>query len=65
MEFVRRFAREAPACTVLILVCVAVFCVEVVQSGSLEDPVGGGQPGTGAPTTAVDFTVRGRQLLPK
>ncbi|MDN6814165.1 MAG: rhomboid family intramembrane serine protease, partial [Corynebacterium variabile] len=41
MEFVRRFAREAPACTVLILVCVAVFCVEVVQSGSLEDPVGG------------------------
>lgn len=40
MEFVRRFVREAPACTVLILVCVAVFCVEVVQSGSLEDPVG-------------------------
>ena len=47
MEFLRRFAREAPACTVLILVCVAVFCVEVVQSGSLEDPVGGYTGGSG------------------
>lgn len=40
MDFLRRFIRDAPACTVLILVCVAVFCVEVVQSGSAEDPVG-------------------------
>jgi len=36
-----------------------------VVPGRYRLTVGGGQPGTGAPTTAVDFTVRGRQLLPK
>ena len=46
MDHLRRFLRDAPACTVLVLVCTAVFCVEVVQSGSLGDPVG--VPGTGS-----------------
>ncbi len=36
-----------------------------VAPGRYRLTVGGGQPETGAPTTAVDFTVRGRQLLPK
>lgn len=46
MDHLRRFLRDAPACTVLAVVCAAVFCVEVVQSGSLSDPVG--VPGAGS-----------------
>ncbi|AGP29714.1 rhomboid family intramembrane serine protease [Corynebacterium terpenotabidum] len=40
MDFLRRFTRDAPACAVLIIACVAVFCVAVLQTGSLTDPVG-------------------------
>lgn len=40
MDYLRRFARDAPASAALVLACVAVFCIEVVQSGSLSDPAG-------------------------
>lgn len=40
MDYLRRFVREAPACAALVLACVAVFCIEVAQSGSAADPAG-------------------------
>ena len=40
MDQLRRFFRGAPACAAFVLCCAAVFCVEVAQSGSLDDPVG-------------------------
>lgn len=39
MTLLRRFLREAPACSALVMACAVVFCIEVVQSGSLLDPV--------------------------
>lgn len=40
MDYLRRFFRDAPATLVFAVACVAVYCIEVYQSGSLNDPVG-------------------------
>lgn len=48
MEQVRRYLREAPACSVFMLACLVVYLVTVAQSGCLDDPVSTG-PTFGSP----------------
>jgi rhomboid protease GluP len=48
MEQVRRFLREAPACSLFMVACVVVYLVTAAQTGRLDDPVGTG-PTFGSP----------------
>ncbi|MCI1255906.1 MAG: rhomboid family intramembrane serine protease [Corynebacterium provencense] len=48
MDHLRRYLRDAPVCATFVLACAAVFCVEVLQSRSLGDPVGVPGAGSGA-----------------
>jgi beta-glucosidase len=39
--------------------------VRVVAAGRYRISVGGGQPGTGAPTAEADFSITGKRELPR